>query len=116
MLKLAQGKAWGKELAARPMIQPPNREPSQRGDFGMTLQDKTPEELAEEVESAVLKHAVPEVALAPFAKLLVRLSKDAKIATDKLQKTTDRLFWISVAILLLTFFLLVKEVFYYQHH
>jgi hypothetical protein len=71
--------------------------------------DKTPEELAIEVERVVLRNPVPEVALAPFAALLVRLSKDAEKSSKRLQRVTDRLFWVSVTILFLTFLLCAKE-------
>jgi hypothetical protein len=48
--------------------------------------------------------------LAPFSALLVRLSRDSDKTADKMLKATRNLFWLTWALLILTFLLLLEEV------
>ena len=47
--------------------------------------------------------------LAPFAALLVKLSRDADATGTKTLTVTNRLYWLTWALLALAFFLLAKE-------
>ena len=47
--------------------------------------------------------------LAPFAALLVKLSRDADATATKTLTVTNRLYWLTWALLALTFFLFAKE-------
>lgn len=47
--------------------------------------------------------------LAPFAALLVKLSRDADVTASKTLRVTNRLYWLTWALLLLTAALLAKE-------
>jgi hypothetical protein len=48
--------------------------------------------------------------LAPFAALLVKLSSDAALASERLERLTRRLFWATIVLLVATVVLAVKEV------
>ena len=56
--------------------------------------------------------------LAPFAALLVKLSRDADATASKTLEVTNRLYWLTWALLVLTALLLGKEAleFYEKHY
>jgi hypothetical protein len=86
--------------------------------------DRSIDEILSDIKVGALKSfhgpmqpSNPGALLAPFAALLVRLSRDADAAAKKMERLTKWLTWLTVAILILTALLFAKEVFdIYEKH
>ena len=68
---------------------------------GQLLDDIAIKQLLDDIDAAV-RTANPTEALAPFGRLLAKLSRDANARSDTLLKVTNSLYWVTVALLVFT--------------
>jgi hypothetical protein len=74
-------------------------------------QDKTIGELVRDIEAVEAANwDNPARVVPPFAKLLVRLSRDASETADKMVRLTNRLLWLTILLSLLTAIILAISV------
>ena len=75
---------------------------------------KSSEQLLADIEKAC-GTPNPGAALAPFGHLLVKLSRDADARSDMLLQVTNRLYRVTIGLLVLTFLLLVFTFLLFGH-